>query len=66
MQGFDQERAPGVLGLPDGWRLEIAIAVGRRGDGTNLPDDLKAREKPSQRRALDEISSEGRFPPDPV
>ena len=66
MQGFDQERAPGVLGLPDGWRLEIAIAVGRRGDGSDLSDDLRAREKPSQRRALAEISSEGRFPPDRI
>ncbi|SMQ85853.1 Nitroreductase [Devosia lucknowensis] len=63
MQGFDQEQAPQVLGLPDGWKLEIAIAVGRRGDGTGLSEDLKAREKPSQRKPITDISSEGRFPP---
>lgn len=66
MQGLDHERAPAVLALPAHWRVEIAIAIGRRGDGSGLAEALRARETPSQRRALTEITSEGRFPPDRI
>lgn len=61
MAGLDHEKAIERLGLPEDWRIEIAVAIGRQGDGTGLSDSLRAREMPSQRKPLAEIVSEGRF-----
>jgi nitroreductase len=62
MAGFDTERSAVDLNVPAGHRVEIAIAIGRRGDPASLPERLQAREFPSQRRALAEIAHEGGFP----
>lgn len=61
MAGLDHDRAVETLGLPEGWRIEIAVAIGKMGEVTSLPEALQSREIPSQRRPLDEIASEGRF-----
>jgi nitroreductase len=61
MAGLDHDRAMERLGLPDGWRIEIAVAIGREGDGSSLTESLRAREVPSQRKPLAEIASQGRF-----
>lgn len=61
MAGLDHDKAMEVLGLPEGWRVEIAVAIGKKGDGSTLSEALLAREIPSQRRPLDEVASEGRF-----
>lgn len=61
MAGLDHDKAMEMLGLPDGWRIEIAVAIGRKGEVTSLPEVLQAREIPSQRRPLNEIASEGKF-----
>lgn len=61
MSGFDVERAPSELGVPEGWRVEAAYAVGKLGEKAGLPDALRSREAPSTRRPLSELVSEGSF-----
>jgi nitroreductase len=62
MVGFDQARATAELNVPDGFRVEAAIAIGRPGDPASLPEKLRARETPSDRKPLAEIALEGGFP----
>jgi nitroreductase len=63
MAGLDHDKAMAALGLPDDWRIEIAVAIGKQGDGSTLSEALLAREVPSTRRPLAEIATEGRFQP---
>lgn len=63
MAGFDRDRAYAATGAsPDDFDIIAAIAVGRRGDPADLPDeDLREREKPSERKPLAEIMREGKI-----
>jgi len=61
MVGFDRERAAAELGVPDGYRVEAAIAIGRRGDKSLLPESLRAREQPNDRVPLAQLVREGHF-----
>jgi nitroreductase len=61
MVGFDRERAIAELGVPDGYRVEAAIAIGKQGDKSLLPEALQAREAPSDRLPLAQIAGEGSF-----
>lgn len=61
MVGFDKDRAFAELGLPEGYRPEAAIAIGRLGDKSKLPEALQARETPSDRKPLAETVFEGKF-----
>ena len=61
MQGFDYERARTALNVPEGFRVEAMAAVGRPGTPDKLPEKLRERETPSDRRPLSEIVYEGRF-----
>ncbi len=61
MVGFDMERAFAELGFPAGHRVEAAIAIGRKGDRSSLPEQMAAREEPSPRKPLAETMFEGRF-----
>jgi nitroreductase len=63
MVDFDMPRAATELGVPPDYRVEAAIAIGRRGDKSVLPEALQAREQPSDRLPLAQIVSEGRFKP---
>jgi nitroreductase len=60
--GFDRAKARATYGVPDGFDLHAAVAIGRRGDKSQLPEALQAREAPSPRRPLAELAAEGRFP----
>ena len=62
MVGFDMDRAFAELNVPVGHRVEAAYAIGRRGDPATLPEGLRAREAPSDRRPLRELAFEGSFP----
>lgn len=62
MSGIDFERAPGALGLPDGYRLDAAFVIGRHGDAAQLPDGLGEGEVPSDRKPLSEVAIAGPFP----
>lgn len=61
MEGFDRIKAIEVLGIPDGYRVEAAAAIGRIADKSTLPEELAAREIPSKRRPVSEIAFEGKF-----
>ena len=61
MVGFDMARAFAELNVPEGYRVEAAIAVGRPGDKAMLPEGLQAREAPSGRVPLASIAMEGGF-----
>ncbi|MBK8977342.1 MAG: nitroreductase family protein [Planctomycetes bacterium] len=63
MGGFDVERAHELLGFPRGEvRPLAAIAVGRQGPVESLPEELRERERPSDRRAVDSFAFRGRHP----
>lgn len=61
MAGLDYSRAKQELGIPDGFKLEMAAAIGELGRTEDLPEDLQGREKPSGRKPLEQLSFEGRF-----
>ena len=61
MAGFDVPRATAELGVPSDHRVEAAIAIGRPGDKSILPESLRAREQPSGRLPLSQLVREGRF-----
>ncbi|WP_255576088.1 nitroreductase family protein [Comamonas sp. Y33R10-2] len=62
MGGFSADEAGSVLGLPEHLSAECVIAVGRRGDASTLPDDLREREVPSLRKPLAQVLSAGAVP----
>ena len=59
--GFDRVRAKTALNVPDGYRIEVAVAIGRQADRAVLPADLQQREQPNQRRPVAQFVAEGRF-----
>jgi nitroreductase len=61
MQGFDYERARIELDIPDGYQVQAMIAVGKPADPDSLPEALREREAPSDRKPLTETTCEGRF-----
>ncbi len=61
MVGFDISRAFAELNFPEGYRVEAAVAIGRKGDPSILPDGIRAREMPSPRKPLSETVFEGTF-----
>lgn len=62
MAGILHDEIPAALNLDADTRVEAAIAIGAPGRIEDLPEDLQAREKPSQRKALEEIAFEGLLP----
>ena len=54
-RGFDE------LHIPTGYSVEAVFAVGKQADPTNLPEELRGREVPSDRRPLLELAFEGGF-----
>jgi len=56
---FDQARTE--LGVPERFRLEAAIAVGRKADPSVLPEKYRAREVPSDRKPIGDIAYPGNF-----
>ena len=61
MVGIDMDQTRAELGVPDGFRIEAAVAIGRMGDPASLPEKLQAREEPSNRKPLEEIAYSGNF-----
>jgi nitroreductase len=62
MTGFDHEKAKTELNIPDDYNIEIMIAIGKKGKIEDLPEPLRVRETPSDRKPLEEIVFEGKFP----
>ncbi|MGP8232454.1 MAG: nitroreductase family protein [Methylovirgula sp.] len=63
MGGFDVERTRPALNLPEDFRPEAAIAVGRKGDPSTLSESQRKREAPSLRKPQSEFTFQGGFPP---
>ena len=61
MTGVDFDRARAELHVPDDYRIEAAVAIGRRADPAILPEALRAREVPSGRHAVAQIAAAGDF-----
>ena len=60
--GFDADRAFEELSAPKGCTVEAVYAVGRIADPAGLPEELRTRDVPSNRRSLGELAFEGGFP----
>ena len=56
---FDADRAFEELSVPKGYTVEAVYAVGRRADPAGLPEELRTRGVPSDRRSLGELAFEG-------
>lgn len=61
MGGFDHAKTAEAVALPANHALHAVVAVGHRGDAASLPEALRAREVPSPRLSLTEISARGSF-----
>ncbi len=62
MVGFDMKRAFTELHVPEGYRVEAAIVIGKQADKAMLSEQMQAREAPSPRKKLSESALEGGFP----
>src|SRR6266576_3719824 len=62
MEGFDYERARQELQIPEEFEVQAMAAVGRPGSKESLPEKLRARESPNDRRRLSDSVFEGPFP----
>lgn len=64
MAGVDFEKAKEVFEVPEGYHVVSAIAVGYYGGEVGeIPKDLQEKEtQPRERKNLEEIVEEGRFP----
>ena len=61
MEGFDYERARYELMVPAEFEIQAMAAIGKPGNPATLPEKLRAREKPNDRRKVSESVCEGRF-----
>ena len=61
MAGFDRDKARETLKVPDDFEIHAVIALGKHGEATQLPEDVRAREVPSERNAQSESFFEGSF-----
>jgi nitroreductase len=61
MQGFDFEKARDVLDVPEHFAVAAMFAAGRPGNPDDLPEELREREIPSNRRPVGESICEGPF-----
>jgi len=61
MGGIKHEEIRHAFGIPDGYRIEAGIAVGRLADKSVLSERNQAREFPNHRKPLSEVAFNGRF-----
>lgn len=61
MAGFDKEKTRDVFAIPDNFKVEAMVAIGKRADKSILPEGLQEREQPSPRLPLEKIAFEGEF-----
>ncbi|MFO1135683.1 MAG: nitroreductase family protein [Rhodoblastus sp.] len=62
MVGVDFDHARDELHVPDDCHIEMAIAIGKRGDRSSLPEKLQGIEQPNARKPVAEIVIAGAFP----
>jgi len=62
MAGVEPQVIRDRLQVPERFKIEMAIAVGRRVPDEKLTEEQKAAETPSSRKSIDEIAFKGIFP----
>lgn len=61
MGGVEKELAATLFEAPDHAHLHVAVAVGKQGDTSKLPEDKQKLEYPNARRPLSEIAAMGKL-----
>ncbi|MFM5932216.1 MAG: nitroreductase family protein [Novosphingobium sp.] len=61
MTGIDFDRIRSELAVPERFRVEAAVAIGRRASPEVLPEGLREREVPSGRKPISDVSAAGSF-----
>jgi nitroreductase len=61
MQGFDFAKARTALKVPDDYDVAAMFAAGRPAPAETLPEPLREREKPSDRKPITQLICEGAF-----
>jgi len=61
MAGFDKEKSVKELGIPAGYTVEVALAIGKLADKSILPERMQAGEAPNSRKAVAEFAFDGQF-----
>jgi nitroreductase len=61
MEGFDYDRAKKALNIPNDYTVEAMAAIGLKAPPEMLPEEMRSREFPSDRRPLEEIVMKGTF-----
>lgn len=61
MTGVNFDKVPEVLGIPNGFRVECAVAIGKIGEKSQLPEGIREREVPSPRKPLSDVAFDGIF-----
>ncbi len=61
MAGFDHEKAKNELHVPENYKIMAMAAIGKPGKKEDLPENLREREMPSERKSIDQIILEGGF-----
>lgn len=61
MAGFDKAAMAKAVNLPEGHVLHAAVAIGKQGDASLLPEALQGREMPSPRLPLAQTAVRGGF-----
>ena len=62
MTGIHFDLIKEKLAIPDDYRIEMMIAVGKPGKIEDLPEPMREREAPNDRKPLSEIVFGGKFP----
>ncbi len=62
MVGLDMPRAAAELGVLAGYRVEMALAIGKQGDRESLSEPYKGMEQPNGRNPVGSFAFEGVFP----
>jgi len=63
MGGFDKDKALAAVGASaEEYEAMAMIAVGWKGDPAMLPDEVRSREMPNDRKSVGEFCFEGRLP----
>ena len=62
MVGFDVERTRTALNIPAEFHVEAAIAIGKHGDKSLIPEKFHPGEAPNSRLPITETTFEGGFP----
>jgi nitroreductase len=61
MEGFDYDGARAVFKIPHDYQVEAMFALGKIGKKEDLPEKIRERETPSNRKPIKEVVFEGNF-----